>query len=180
MSIKNKESIATFGTDKARDDRIRQLLSSEFENRVATGEIIRPTIVANTSKLKNADSFAIIACTPTFFKTGNRLEETGVHYHIYKNGEVVQDFTATEIRLDGFTITELMATNFAFQRDLKANRNLDVGYLICDSCHTPIISSGEKAFDNSNQHECQNCGTNHFSDQSCISNPIIQIFNQYV
>ena len=171
-----------FDADVANQNRLQQLLSGSFENSVSSGKIIRPSLIVNADKLKNDQSFAIIACTPSCYSSGTRKEETGVHWHTYRNstGEVVQDFTAKEIILTGQRITETMTTNLALQRDLKDTKNLTVGTLKCNSCKTPILSQDNKAFENSTDHTCQNCGTNHFSDIPCVSNPIISIFNQFI
>ena len=49
----------------ANQERVRQLESGELAQKIHSGKIIRPDIVVETDKIKNADSFAIIACTPS-------------------------------------------------------------------------------------------------------------------
>ena len=81
--------------------------------------------------------------------------------------------------MDGDIITEEMSTNLALQRDFAEIRSLVVGYLICNFCDTPILSSGVAALTNQTKHQCANCDSDHFSEIPCVSNPIIKTFNKY-
>ena len=132
-------------------------------------------------ELKNdEDAFTIIPCTQTLLKFGDRIEEDGVHTHMYSNGEIRRDSTYRDVTIDNQLITADMARIFAIQRDL--NPNLNVVSCSCPNCQRPHFDLGSQSLNPHNMHTCTdtNCGEVFQTETPVIGNPIIKILNNLV
>ena len=88
-----------------------KLLHNEFKN---SNEFFTPKRKLNIDQYEGCD-YSIWSSTPAVLWTANRKQEKGIHVHIDKNGERIEDNTFGEVILNG----EKLNRSILFQKMLK-------------------------------------------------------------
>jgi hypothetical protein len=115
---------------------------------------------------------------PSFFWTGSRPEEEGIHIHAFdENGQLVHDVdnTYSRVMIDGVELNSKFVRMYMAQSILPHLRGR-IKSLYCSTCGREHVSENNFAFSPSEFHTCRNCATEFRSrgrTRKIISNPIV-------
>ena len=144
--------------------------------------VIRPSRQLDIDQSRYPGGVQIWASNPAILWTQNKLEEVGIHVHLYgddKDAPVV-DETFGVVRIDGVELDEDMVGHLMAQRSLQYLANKVVS-LSCPKCGSAHFDKGENAFYPHHEHICETCDARFAAPgrrRKVVSNPLVDILDR--